>query len=260
MAQGLQAHTTTLKFDELQQRKEQRGLSYVEKMRCYDLQPSNSLVLDTMKNDSLWKALDDTWNDAGYLSPDSVGSLLTHLRKTKPVFRHDWLDLMFEEYPYASFMALANRIVHENKRPITMPNALITPQLALDGLTIRVVINTWTGYEGERDTLDMLNKRIADGLAKNHNGVRYATPYEDKMFAIDIVLTMDAVPVFGIQVKPASYLTNRSKLDTKIKNKKNNLDWQKLTKGTVFYVNTADIREGNLKPISLSELDRRFGI
>lgn len=255
MAHGLQARTREGIAVEKQERELQEGMTLGQKVNMYNLRPSGYDELSQFRHTGFFTSMNKPFNDKNYISKGTVGLLIKHIHDHRPDTRSLWAKKYFEDYPYASFMALGTRISEELS---------ISPQKALDTLFIRTIVQSWEGYEGEVATFDFIKNRIDLGLTHNYNGIRHATALEDATAAIDIVLTMDGVPVFGLQVKPKSYFVSSHYLGTKIKNIDKNLLWMQPTEDKpatkVFYINYSDIYRDTLRFVSLNELRNIYGL
>lgn len=74
----------------------------------------------------------------------------------------------------------------------------LTLEESLASIVIRVVDDTWNGYERELDILNSISKFT--NLTARHSSVN-----EDSRYAVDGILLKNDLPICGIQIKPMSY-------------------------------------------------------
>lgn len=193
----------------------------------------------TIKTDPILKvrfsSTGQLWDELKLNSPNRVGGVMDIIKKHIPNTPEEWEQLYFTHgKPLTRLQATAARL-HLKSSP------LISLQEAIDFTFIRVIDETWAGFELEKLTHDLL---LASGL---FDVVRWATKFEDNQYGVDLICLRNGVVVLGVQVKTDAYYRMAANHKAKLENQRRNQRFlAQHPQAEVQYVVKSDIEKGEL--------------
>lgn len=195
------------------------------------------------------------WNDERLNSKESIGNLMYLIGKSRSRTEADWEKFYFKSgqqrrdlikkgvlgkntnYDYGrtnqDLLMIAKKLQLKLKCDF---------QLAYNYVYIRVIDETWIGYERELIALSKMRERI-----KTYKSVQIKeAPYEiDSKYAVDFEVFTDGYLLFAIQLKSEKYRKSRNPgtLDAKKFNQRKNIEYTGKFKAPVIYIYMNDKKE-----------------
>lgn len=229
---------------------------------------------DNIRNTKEFSYTNRIWNDLHLNSRRNIGALMFLIKNSKATTIEEWAKYYFTTgRDRANIITRLNTFENKNK-PIdfriidseygrtlhdfskiakTLVEKLnISFELALNYVYIRVIDETWVGYNRE---LIVFNK-LKDLLKNSDIEVRQVDYQKDVEFAIDYELVRDKEVILGIQLKSTNYKeSGHGKLtDCKIMNIEKNIRYSDVFDAYVVYLYISSDDE----IINISSLEKLF--
>lgn len=186
------------------------------------------------------------WDASRIKSPKNVGRLMEACKRLQPSSPEEWEAAYFSTVlPLSTARTFAAQF-----RNLCLSNGLnLTPQEALDHFVIRVIDQTFAGFQGEVAG-KLVMERVSGG------SVRFATHDEDARWHVDLIIESSPfaeeeeqhAPV-GVQLKPRSFFRLPAGHYSKRENAAGNALFTREMGGDVIYLCTDDVRAGIFRPM-----------
>lgn len=157
-----------------------------------------------LQQTAAFKQTNDVWSQQGFNRSANVGEVMKLIRHYEPQDRKDW-----EEYYFLYRTTVLNDFdMFADCAAAFAQAAGIEVDLAYKYIYIRVVDQTYDGYQNEQNAYQGIQKYLQHRHPQRHYLLEHGDDYCDRVYGVDLrlyLMDQGKKEIAGIQLKPQSY-------------------------------------------------------